>query len=173
MGRLNLYLIDMKYVRNLHRVDDNVPSVSPQIGKEKRTFLGIVVLCNGRDYCIPLSHPKEKHNHMKGRIDFTKVYDGDKMIAALNFNLMLPITPAQLKPVDMHIRKTDDASTIHYKKLCQKEISWCRKHKDDIINKANVLYRAYKSGNPFSARKRCLNFPALEAACDKYNQLSL
>ncbi len=32
--RLNLYLIDMKYIRNLHRVDDKVSSVSAQIGKQ-------------------------------------------------------------------------------------------------------------------------------------------
>lgn len=34
--RLNLYLIDMKYIRDLHRVDDRVSSVSPQIGKQHR-----------------------------------------------------------------------------------------------------------------------------------------
>lgn len=29
--RLNLYRIDMKYIRNLHNVDNRVSSVSPQI----------------------------------------------------------------------------------------------------------------------------------------------
>ena len=33
MDQLKLYRIDMKYVRNLHNVDDRVESVSPQIGK--------------------------------------------------------------------------------------------------------------------------------------------
>lgn len=28
--RLNLYRIDMKYIRNLHNIDDRVSSVSPQ-----------------------------------------------------------------------------------------------------------------------------------------------
>ncbi len=41
---IKLYYIDKKYVRSLHNVDDNVPSVSPQIGKENRPFVGI--------YCI-------------------------------------------------------------------------------------------------------------------------
>lgn len=58
-NRLNLYHIDMKYVRNLHDADDRVSSVSPQIGKQHRMYLGIVVLCNGRKYLIPLSHPVE------------------------------------------------------------------------------------------------------------------
>ena len=170
--RLCLYHIDMKYIRNLHHVDDNVPSVSPQIGKEKRTFLGVIVLCNGRKYCVPLSHPTEKHKSMTGRIDFTKVFDGEKMIAALNFNLMIPVENAQLIPVDLRIRKTDNTATAYYKRLCQKEIAWCRKHRDDVVNKANVLYQMYTSGTKFSARRRCLDFPALESACDKYNQVS-
>lgn len=30
--RLNLYRVDMKYIRDLHRADDRVSSVSPQSG---------------------------------------------------------------------------------------------------------------------------------------------
>ena len=37
--RLNLYLIDMKYIRNLAKTDDHVMSVSPQTGKETRPFV--------------------------------------------------------------------------------------------------------------------------------------
>ena len=31
--RLSLYLVDMKYIRNLVHADDHVMSVSPQVGK--------------------------------------------------------------------------------------------------------------------------------------------
>ena len=75
MEQLKLYTIDMKYVRDLHNADDRVESVSPQIGKENRVFVGIVILHNGRKYCIPLSHPKEKHrtflNLKKSAINIT------------------------------------------------------------------------------------------------------
>ena len=37
--KLAMYHIDMKYIRDLHRADDKVPSVSPQIGKANRVFL--------------------------------------------------------------------------------------------------------------------------------------
>ena len=30
----NLYKVDMKYIRNLHNIDDKVLSVSPQTGKD-------------------------------------------------------------------------------------------------------------------------------------------
>jgi protein AbiQ len=41
----------MKYVRDLARVDDKVMSVSPQVGKESRPFVGVVV-CNQKK-CVP------------------------------------------------------------------------------------------------------------------------
>ena len=51
--KLNLYRIDMKYIRNLHNVDDRVSSVSPQIGKQHRIYVGTVVVCNEHkiDHC--------------------------------------------------------------------------------------------------------------------------
>lgn len=36
----------MKYIRNLHNIDDRVFSVSPQIGKDERPFLGVIIVCN-------------------------------------------------------------------------------------------------------------------------------
>lgn len=44
--RLNLYLTDMKYIRNLHRLDDKGSSVSLQIGKQHRIYTGVIILCN-------------------------------------------------------------------------------------------------------------------------------
>ena len=76
--RLNLYLIDMKYIRNLAKADSHVMSVSPQIAKETRPFVGIVVVCGEQKYCIPLSSPKSKHQSMKNDVDFTKILDGEK-----------------------------------------------------------------------------------------------
>lgn len=70
--KLRLYHVDMKYVRNLHKKDDKVSSVSPQIGKQHRVYIGIVVICNERKYIIPLSHPTNKHQKMKPRVDFNE-----------------------------------------------------------------------------------------------------
>ncbi len=168
--RLALYTIDMKYIRNLHKKDDRVRSVSPQIGKASRAFLGIIVICDEHKYCIPLSHPKPKHIDMKGTIDFTKIFDEKgKLIGVLDFNMMIPVTDAQLRKLDIAIHPSDTPEIKHYKKLCQREINWCQKNSSDIINKANVLYNLYKSGDPFQARARCLDFQKLEEVCRKYN----
>lgn len=50
--RLNLYLVSMKYIRALAKADEHVMSVSPQISKEKRPFIGIIVICGTEKYCV-------------------------------------------------------------------------------------------------------------------------
>lgn len=70
--RLNLYRVDMKYIRNLHKTDNRVSSVSPQIGKHHRVCIGLVIVCNVQKYLIPLSHPAEKHLKMSSRADQSK-----------------------------------------------------------------------------------------------------
>lgn len=95
--RLNLYRIDMKYIRNLHNADNRVSSVSPQIGKQHRIYVGIVVVCNDKKYLIPLSHPVEKHKKMVPRADFDKIIDKHgKLLGVLNYNLMIPVEEPQL-----------------------------------------------------------------------------
>lgn len=70
--KLFLYEIDMKYVRNLAKIDDNVMSVSPQMNKSMRPFAGILILVNGKEYCVPLSSPKPKFAGKKSAVDFLR-----------------------------------------------------------------------------------------------------
>lgn len=70
---LHVYRMDIKYIRDLQRVDDRGMSVSPQIGKEERPFLGVIVMCNGMKYCVPLSKPKEKHNACETKLTSKKL----------------------------------------------------------------------------------------------------
>lgn len=63
--KLNLYQLDMKYIRNLAQKEGNVRSVSPQIGKEGRPFVGVIIICADKKYCVPLSSPKLRHEQME------------------------------------------------------------------------------------------------------------
>ena len=164
-----LYKVDMKYIRNLHNIDDRVLSVSPQKGKDNRVFVGIVIICGTHKYCIPLSSPKPKHKDMKKSVDFSKIEVDGNLLGVLNFNLMIPIGEAQLQEIDLKIHKRDRQNIKVYKQLCQKELEWCCIHSEIICNKANVLYKKYMSDESFSGRERCLNFPRLEVECLKYN----
>ena len=169
--RLNLYRIDMKYIRNLHNVDNRVSSVSPQIGKQHRIYIGIVVICNEKKYLIPLSHPVEKHKKMSARADFDKIIDKrGKLLGVLNYNLMIPIEEAQLIKLNLKESKTDSINIKHYKQLCIDELNWCRKNSDVIINKANCLYKFCTEESNYKGKNRCLNFKELEIECEKYNR---
>ncbi|MCD8023050.1 MAG: type III toxin-antitoxin system ToxN/AbiQ family toxin [Lachnospiraceae bacterium] len=168
---LHVYRMDMKYIRDLQKIDSGVMSVSPQIGKEERPFLGVIVMCNGYKYCVPLSKPKEKHKRMRNKIDFKKIEVDGELLGVLNFNLMVPVKDAQIKKIDTIIRKHDNYETKVRKAYLAKELNWCNEYASDIRNTANVLYQKYISGDSFSARAQCLDFPKLENACEKYNKV--
>ena len=72
-NKLKLYLVNIKYVRDLSKKDSNVLSVSPQTGKDDRPFWGIVFSVDNENkkYCIPLSsvEGKEKHKNAKSTND--------------------------------------------------------------------------------------------------------
>ena len=168
--RLNLYRIDMKYIRNLHNVDDRVSSVSPQIGKPHRIYVGTVIVCNGQKYLIPLSHPVEKHKRMSARADFDKIIDKHgKLLGVLNYNLMIPVQEEQLVKINLKENKGDSINVKCYKQLCIDELNWCRKNSDKIINKARCLYKFCTEALNYKGKNRCLDFKKLEIECKKYN----
>ncbi len=174
--RFKLYNVNIKYIRNLHNVDDNVPSVSPQIGKQARPFLGIIILINGSKFCIPFTSNSAKKNKnfesMRENITFRKIRDKDgTILAALNLNNMIPVREEYVTEIDLGIHSTDTPNLCRWKKLCIKELDWCQAHQNEIERLANELYRMYTSDKPFGKRKICLNFPALERECNKAKKL--
>ena len=164
--RLFLYQVDIKYIRDLSNKDEtgNVRSVSPQINKEKRPFVGILIICDNKKYCVPLSSPKPKHKDMKNDVDFTKIYDNDKLLGVLNFNNMIPVDESVLIPLNLHIEKGDTPDVIHYKKLTEKQLNWCQQNQDAIISKANKLYKivVFTPEKSRNLTRRCCNFRKLE-----------
>lgn len=170
--RLKLYNVSLKYIRNLHNVDEHVPSISPQIGKQNRPFLGVVVMVNGAEYCIPLTSNSAKKNKnlnsMRENITFRKIRDKDgTVLAALNLNNMIPIRDEYITEIDLKIHASDSESMRKWKRLCVKELNWCQSNRNEIESLANELHRKYCSGESFQKRKICLNYPALEKECHK------
>ena len=167
--RLNLYLIDMKYIRNLAKSDDHVMSVSPQVGKETRPFVGIVIVCGTRKYCVPLSSPKPKHSSMKNDLDFMKIMDGDKLIGVLNFNNMIPVDESCITPLNLRITEKDDVTTRKYKKMAAKQLDWCQHNQETIVKKANKLYAMVQSEKTSGfLKRRCCDFRKLEGILQKW-----
>ena len=126
--RLSFYQIDYKYVRDLANRDDIVRSVSPQIQKENRPFVGIIVVCDDKKYCVPLSSPKPKHEKMKNDKDFSKIIAEEKLIGVLNFNSMIPVDDCVIERLDLRIKNNDNPQVKSYKRMCIKQLDWCQKN---------------------------------------------
>lgn len=169
--KLKLYNMDLKYIRNLAKVDDNVMSISPQVNKEARPFVGIIVICNEKKYCIPLSSPKAKHFKMKNDKDFSRIIDkNNKLIGVLNFNNMIPVNAKVVSYVNINPSKNDRISDIHYKQLLKDQLTWCNDNIDNITKKATKLYIMITQ-TPEKNRnltRRCCNFKKLEEVLAKY-----
>ena len=168
----------MKYVRDLAKADDNVMSVSPQTDKRNRPFVGILVLVNGRKYCIPLSSPKPKFENKKNSIDFMRITHAvdknesgaPRIIGALNINNMLPIEDPLLLPIDLKASTHDSHKETAYKDLMKAQLSFCQQNQDIIIKRANKLYDIVVN-HPDANRllvKRCCNFKKLESILERY-----
>jgi len=158
----------MKYVRDLHNADDRVQSISPQIHKNNRPFVGIIVVCGGHMYCVPLDHPKDKHYKMKNDVDFTRIFDGEKLMGVMNFNNMIPVDKSVVTKMDLRIGKNEKSSDKAYKILCAKELDWIQKNQDAIVKKANKLYRMITTEEANNIlRRRCVDYKKLEAVMEK------
>ena len=88
---------------------------------------GIVIICEEKQYCIPLSSPKDKHKNMKNGVDFHRVLDADgKLIGVLDFNNMIPVRKDVLRRVDLKIHPKDSQEMKHYKNLMIDQLNYCR-----------------------------------------------
>lgn len=178
MNELNIYDVDLKYIRDLHNADSNVMSQSPQINKETRRYIGIILMINGQPYCIPFSSGnKEKFQNKKSNIDLLKIPDEEhktstgafKTLAVLNINNMIPVSKSVIAKVDLHILDSDSINVRRHKALLQKELKWCRNNYDLIERRARKVYSQVvefpeKSRN---LTRRCCNFRKLEEVLSK------
>lgn len=169
---LNLYYVDMKYIRELHKIDDNVMSVSPQIGKSTRPFLGVVIIMETKKYCIPLTSPQKDKFKGKSKEDFIKIPDSKckdehgapKTIGILNLNNMIPVSDKFIQKVDL------STATEFNRNLLINELRWCRDNLDIISNRANKLYNkvTLTPEKDRNLTRRCCDFKKLELVLEKW-----
>lgn len=174
----NFYIVDLKYIRELAKYDDNVMSVSPQIGKSTRPFLGIITVINNKNYCIPLTSPKAKFINNKSNLDFIKILDDSiknskgapKVIGILNINNMIPVNEKCIKKMNLSYDTIDTKNKIKRYTLLINQLEWCRQNKDKIIRKTLKVYN-FVTQNPEKNKiltRRCCDFKKLEEVSDRY-----
>ena len=169
--RLRLYRLDTAYGLALSRQDKNVLFTSSHKGKETRPFVGVVIPRGEQWYCVPLSSPKPKHQHMHADRDFSKIVDRDgKLIGVLNFNSMIPVNERVLVDIDLRIKQGDSSADMAYKRLMQDQLRWCNNNRELIQRKVEKLYTIVTE-QPESARglvSRCCDFKKLEGILQQW-----
>lgn len=171
MKRLGLYTLDVNYVAALEKADSKVMSVSPQQNKANRPFVGVVIVCQDKKYCIPLTSPKPKHQKMNNQRDFLKIIDKKgKLIGALNFNDMIPVDDRLIKMVNINPSASDSKAESDYKSLMRTQLYWCNSNRESIAKQASVLYHLVTNYPDDNSKlvSRCCDFKKLEAALEQY-----
>ena len=152
--RLELYTIDQNYIAYLEKIDKNVSHSTKQ--KEKRPFVGVLLMFDNKSFVAPLTSPKEKHQKMKNTIDFIKI---SETYGAINLNNMVPVDESlifKINPKDITDKK--------YSELIRNQLNFLNveTNKKKIINSAKSLYEKYLKGLlPNNIRDRCVDFPLL------------
>ena len=171
MKRLGLYTLDVNYVAALEKADNKVMSVSPQQNKANRPFVGVVIVCQDKKYCIPLTSPKPKHQKMNNQRDFLKIIDKKgKFLGALNFNDMIPVDDRLIKMVNINPSTSDSKEESAYKSLMRTQLYWCNSNRESIAKQASVLYHLVTKYPDDNSKlvSRCCDFKKLEAALAQY-----
>ena len=175
------YLIDEKYLKYLHDIDEEV-RYDEYRNYDKKPFLGILVMMDSYTYFIPLTSAKTKHIRWKNvdkthyliyeiidkkdrnPRDIVREYSDTKylkILSALDIKKMVPV------PEGVYEKKNFDQETdLKYKYLLQKEYSFCLKIRKGIIEKAENLYKQQKDTSVVF--KYYCDFTKLEKACDEY-----
>lgn len=182
MKELKLYIIDMKYVRNLKNVEkqrtgrtNTILSVSSQTHKQGRPFIGIIQIIKGLKYCIPLSSVEEKLKYidMAENITFRKIKDEQgNVIGVLNINNMIPVKEEYITEFLIDELPTDNIKQIEYKRKCKQELKWCNANLNEITRLALELHTIICDNKPFNKRNICPDYTALEKECAKNKFIS-
>ena len=158
---LSLCVVDADYLRYLHKFDNRV-----SVKYNNRPFVGVVVMVGGNEYVIPLTSQTTAKREKEGKkkrasVITTFVRDTSGVeIADLLHNNMIPIKSGVYSFMEI------DATTDTYE---ANEIRFIRKHREQIIHKAQKVHDDRILKHNFFLYKTCCDFIKLEEACSKYS----
>ena len=164
--KIKFVTINSQYCNFLRTFDSRVPYNAD--AKKLRPFIGILFRVHDIDYFAPLSSPKTKHRRMNDTIDFMKIDHGE--LGAINFNNMIPVTPANYQEIPLN-KVPDDMKEYFRYELLKNQLRWLNKHKEKVYKKSLLLYHLYKEDKlSLRVRNRCCNYLVLEEKCLEYNK---
>ncbi|MGN1457192.1 MAG: type III toxin-antitoxin system ToxN/AbiQ family toxin [Acutalibacteraceae bacterium] len=124
---------------------------------------GAIFSVNSIDYYVPISHSLTN----KSESVVIRNKSGNKKLGTLRFNYMFPIPNSELQYLDVG---NGNFSLQEINRIKQ-ELSFCRKHRDALMKKAQETYLKICNGNDMQLIKNSCDFKILEAACIEFIRL--
>lgn len=154
---LKFYDIDVPYADYLRRFDNRIPNIT--YGTNNKFVCGIVLMIGGYEYFAPISSNKTKQQTNMLILDET-----GNTLASIKFCFMFPAPTSVTSVKDFKaIRASDPA----YADLLAKEYGFCKKHEQDIRDKAAKIYKIGCNPN-HKLHNNCCDFNLLESKQDEW-----
>ena len=128
---LRFYDVDNKYIQYLKTIDSKVPNII--YSGNNKFVCGIVLKIGEINYYAPISHLAEKQR--------TNMLIYDKKgnaISSIRFCFMIP---APIETLTVKSFEDIDKTDSHYADLLKTEYAYCKENIDDILCKANSVYK--------------------------------
>ena len=183
-NEVNLYTVDVAYLKELHSVDKEVYYDK---NYENKPFVGIIVTQNDYNYFVPLTSAKPKHvkwpnvsdRHFlifeevaKSAVRPHWVYKDlgngkvKHIFAALDVKKMIPVPDGLFRRIDFNT-----VPNPAYKYLLEQEYRIILSLQDEIVKTVSNTYNAQKESS--YVREFHCNYSVLEKVCDKYHAVDV
>ncbi|QZE12418.1 type III toxin-antitoxin system ToxN/AbiQ family toxin [Mycoplasma sp. Ms02] len=161
--KMMIYKIYPKYLKYLNKIDSEV-FYSEHYELKTKPFLGIIVsLSENVEYFIPFTSPKNKHENWSKRSKrYMFIFDEkDEVIGLLDFRKIIPVKEEFFSELNI-----DESFDIKYKSLIKKQLLFCRKQKNKIVENIEFVYSEQVIGK--RVLKYHCDFLKLEKAMKNY-----
>ena len=128
---LKFYDVDISYANYLRNFDYRVPQI--KYNTYNKFVCGVVLKIDKYDYFVPISSNISKH-----KTSILIEDDNGRVIASIKFCFMFPVPPNLIKIKDFARIKQVDPT---YVDLLVKELNFCQKNENKIIQKALSIYK--------------------------------
>ncbi len=175
MKQLNWYVVNKDYITYLKKFDSRVENIDYGENRVK-PYIGIVFSFNNRNYYVPISSSKPKHNSMSEKVDFIKLKNSrDRLIGVINLNNMIPVSNNDVTKLNYNeISKYKNFQSLEeekkYVSLLRMQLSVINSRIETICSSAKRLYEIKQKMPTSKVAQRCCDFKLLEKKCATWEE---
>lgn len=153
---MKFYTVSNEYISYLKTIDSKVPDNY----SGTRPYVGILLEINGHKYLAPLTSYKPKQDEIAdNKITVFKLYEKgnpSNKLGMISLNNMIPIIESEISMINF------SEQNKKYATLLTSQINFISSNQDDIVKKAEKLYKVVTVSKTEHFCKISCNFTLLE-----------